>query len=223
MRTEPSGSARPARYFHPAACSISERFVLNTSSLSLFSPWKSSCIASLLISHRTRVFPSCPQNTTTSRSLFRRRKSQIMWFTHIYPLGKQPRHPARSKRRREDETQRRARTLRDEYPTVGQCRDNAARLAVAGSHNACGIPARQLSPVEDRFEDAARFGRQRVEPDFFLCPQKDACTQAFRLHQAFHKFHLVDAGSEKEVCESREGLLAQITAPVEIVATGPVT
>ena len=66
-------------------------------------------------------------------------------------------------------------------------------------------------------------GGRVLTPDFFFGPKKDACPQAIRLHQAFHEFNLVDAGSEKEVGESRESLLAQITAPVKIVATGAVT
>ena len=37
------------------------------------------------------------------------------------------------------------------------------------------------------------------------------------------KFNLVDADFEKEPCECREGLFAQIAASIEIIATGVVT
>ena len=50
-------------------------------------------------------------------------------------LGKQPRHPTRSEPRREDQAQRRARTLPGEYSTRNQCRDNAAGMALAHAHN----------------------------------------------------------------------------------------
>ena len=82
------------------------------------------------------------------------RAAEDRLFTPIHLLGKQSRHPARGKRRREDEAQRRARTLRGEYPPLDQCRDDAAGMALAHAHNASGIGARQLSPVEHGFEDA---------------------------------------------------------------------
>src|ERR1019366_3783333 len=90
-------------------------------------------------------------------------------------------------------------------------------MAVARAHNTSGIGTRQLSPVKHGFEDAAGLGRQSIEPDFFFSPKKDACPQMIRLHQAFHEFDLVDTCSEKEVCESRESLLAQIAASIKIV------
>jgi hypothetical protein len=40
MRTDPSGSVRPARYLRRASCSMVRRFARKTSSLSLLSPWK---------------------------------------------------------------------------------------------------------------------------------------------------------------------------------------
>src|SRR5256885_9809831 len=84
MRTDSSGSVSPARYFRRASCLMARRFALNTSGLSLLSPWKWSSKDSLLIAHRTRVSPSCPQNRTVPRSkiipLFRHRKSQIASF-----------------------------------------------------------------------------------------------------------------------------------------------
>jgi hypothetical protein len=51
-------------------------------------------------------------------------------------------------------------------------------MAFAHANNTSGIAARQFSSVEHCFEDAARLGRQGVEPDFFLCPKQDASSQA---------------------------------------------
>jgi len=46
-----------------------------------------------------------------------------------------------------------ARELSETSTPARSVPDNATRLALAGSHNACGIPTGKLSPVEDRFED----------------------------------------------------------------------
>src|ERR1019366_1484357 len=113
--------------------------------------------------------------------------------------------------------------LRGEHSTLYQCRDDTARVALTRTHNTCGIGTREFSPIEHSFKDAACLRRQGIEPDFFLRPKQNANSQAIRLHQAFHEFNLVDAGSEKEVCKFRESLLAQITTSVKIVTARDIT
>jgi hypothetical protein len=58
----------PARYFCRAASSMTLRFSRNTSTFSRLSAPKSSSKYSLLIAQRMRVFPSCLEKRTTSRS-----------------------------------------------------------------------------------------------------------------------------------------------------------
>jgi hypothetical protein len=67
IRTVPSGSTRPERYFRRAISSIAARFSRNTAILFLLSPWKWSSSASWLMAHRIRLSRSIPQNTTTPR------------------------------------------------------------------------------------------------------------------------------------------------------------
>jgi hypothetical protein len=44
-----------------------------------------------------------------------------------------------------------------------------------------------------------------AESNLFLGPNADADTQTIRLHEPFHKSHLVDAHSQEE---TREGVMA---------------
>jgi hypothetical protein len=125
--------------------------------------------------------------------LVRRRKPEITLFGHSHLFREQPRHPARRKSCREDQTQRRPRAIRDEHALLYQRRDDAACLALARSHHARRVGPRQFPAIEHGFENAPRFGRQMPEPSFLFRPQKDAYAQTIRLDQALHECDLIDA------------------------------
>src|SRR5439155_3441777 len=99
---------------------------------------------------------------------------------------------------------------------------NPARLPVAGADNASSVGPRQLSPVEDRFENGARFLREVVQPDFFLGPEQDPRAKALGLDEVLHEGNLVDTGRQEKLCEGREVFFAEIAAAVEVVAAGQV-
>jgi hypothetical protein len=85
------------------------------------------------------------------------------------------------------------------------------------------VTARQLAAIEQCFNKIAGSWGKLVQPCFFLGPKQDARAKPFRLHQPFHEGDLINTGFEKEAREGRECFLAQIAAPVEIVATGKIT
>src|SRR6185312_8861869 len=64
--------------------------------------------------------------------------------------------------------------------------------------------------------------RNVPNPYLFFSPQKNACTEPIRLHQALHELDLVDAGSEKEIGKPGQSFLTEIASPVKIIAPGSI-
>ena len=71
-------------------------------------------------------------------------------------------------------------------------------MAVSGTHHAASFAAWKFTPIEDSFQNASGFSRQRAEPDFFFYPKKNTRAQAVWLDQALHEIDLVNAGLEEK-------------------------
>src|SRR5271165_2462917 len=96
-------------------------------------------------------------------------------------------------------------------------------MAGGKAQDSANVAARQLATIEKGFDEAARSRRKFVQARFLFGPKKDAHAQPLRLHETLHESNLVDAGLKEEARKGSERFLAQVAAPVEIVAAGQVT
>ena len=135
-------------------------------------------------------------------------------------LRKEPRHPSRSQSRGEGQLERCARAVRRDHALGDQGGDNTAGLAVAGAHDGVKLPPQQGAAIEQGVEHRRRLGRQATEAGFLLGAVLDAPAQPVRLHQSLHRRPLIDANAEEKGGEVGEGLLTQVSPPVEIVTSG---
>ena len=92
------------------------------------------------------------------------------------------------------------------------------RLPTARADDPYRIHARKLATIENRFQNADRFGWDRTQCNLLLGPEQDADAQGIWLHESSHEANLVKADGKEEACELGESFFAQVAPTVQVIS-----